>query len=98
MQEVRTKVFINMNPQTVTNKLSKRLIKIPKSTEDVSEMIKTNSTEVQSQNRACLIKIISYLRYLARQGLPLRGHGNDQDSNFKQLLKCRPADDPVFSE
>ena len=47
MQEVRKKVFINMNPQTVTNKLSKRLIKIPKSTEDVSEMIKTNSTEVQ---------------------------------------------------
>ena len=75
-----------------------RLIEIPKSTEDVSEMIKSNSTEVKSQNRACLIKFISCLRYLARQGLPLRGHGNDQDSNFKQLLTCRAEDDPVFSE
>ena len=75
-----------------------RLIEIPMSTEDDSEMIKSNSTEVKSQNRACLIKISSPLRYLARQGLPLRGHGNDQDSNFKQLLTCRAEDDPVFSE
>ena len=75
-----------------------RLIEISKSTEDVSEIIKSNSTEVKSQNRACLIKIISCLRYLAHQGLPLRGHGNDQDSNFKQLLTCRAEDDPVFSE
>ena len=33
-----------------------RLIEIPKTTEDVSQMIKNNSTEVQSQNRVCLIK------------------------------------------
>ena len=26
------------------------------------------------------------------------GHENDQDYNFKQLLKCRAEDDPVFSE
>ena len=25
-------------------------------------------------------------------------HGNDQDSNFKQLLTCRAENDPVFSE
>ena len=56
------------------------------STEDVSEMFKIDLTEVLSQNRTCLIKIILCLCYLARQGLPLRGHGNDQDSNFKQLL------------
>ena len=75
-----------------------RLIEIPKSTEDVSEMIKSNSAEVQSQNSACLIKIISCLCYLARQRLPLRGHGNDQDSNSKQLLQYRAEDHPVFSE
>ena len=55
-------------------------------------------TEIPNQNRACLIKLILCLRYLARQGLPLRGNRNDQDSNFKQLLKCRAEDDPVFSE
>ena len=61
-------------------------------------MMKNNSTELQSENRACLIKIISCLRYLARPGLPLRGHGTDQDSTFKQLLTCRAEYDPVFSE
>ena len=75
-----------------------RLIEIPKSTEDVSGMTKSNLTEVQSQNRACLIKNISCLRYLPRQELALRGHRNDQDFSFKQLLKCRAENDPVFSE
>ena len=53
-------------------------------------------TEIQSQNRVYLIKIISCVRYLARKGLPLRVHGNDQDANFKQLLKCPAEYDPVF--
>ena len=60
MQEVLIKVFINMNPQTVTNKLSK---------EDISDMIKSNLNEVQNQNRAFLTKSISGLRYLAREGI-----------------------------
>ena len=62
-------------------------------------MIKSNLTEVQSQNGACLIKIISCLRYLARQGLPTSTWTwKYQESNFKQLLNCRAEDDPVFSE
>ena len=28
----------------------------------------------------------------------MRGHGNDQNSNFKQPLKCLAEDDPMFSE
>ena len=60
MQEVLIKVFINMNRQTVTNKLSK---------EDISDMIKSNLNEVQNQNRACLTKSISGLRYLAHEGI-----------------------------
>ena len=30
--------------------------------------------------------------------LLLRGHGNGQDADFTQLLKCRSEDDPAFSE
>ena len=37
------------------------------------------------------------MRYLV-QRLPLRRHGNDQDSNFKQLLKYRDEGGPVFLE
>ena len=65
--------------------------------EQISETINSNSTEVQIQNIVCLTNITSCLRYLARQGLSLNGHGNDQDSNFKQLVKCCAEDDLVFS-
>ena len=62
MHKVLTKIFIYISHQQAIQ----RLIKFSKSVEDVSEIIKSNLTEVQSQDRACLIKIISCLRYLAR--------------------------------
>lgn len=75
-----------------------RLVEIPKSTEDVSQLLQSNHTNLQSQSRASLLKIISCLRYLARQGLSLRGHGDDKESNFTQLLKFRAEDDAAFKE
>ena len=45
------------------------------------------------KNRRCLLKIISNIRFLARQGLPLRGDGDEDDSNFVQLMKARGEDD-----
>ena len=32
-----------------------------------------------------LLKILSKVKFLARQALPLRGHGSVEDSNFTQL-------------
>ena len=43
------------------------------------------------------MKILSRIRYLARQRLPLRSH-NDSESNFRQLLLLRAEDDPNFQE
>ncbi len=40
------------------------------------------------------LKILSNVQFLARQGLPLRGDGEETDSNFTQLLKSRGLDDP----
>ena len=34
--------------------------------------------------------ILDSRQYLARQGIPLRGHGSDEDSNFLQLLMMKP--------
>ena len=34
------------------------------------------------------------MRFLARQGLPLRGHDDETESNFFQLVKLRGEDDP----
>ena len=52
----------HQNPETFTNKLPKDWQS--KSTEDVSEMINSNSTEVKSQNRASLIKIVKDYLYV----------------------------------
>ena len=48
-------------------------------------------------NRECLLKIIANLKFLARQGLALRGD-NDVDSNFMQLMKLHARDDPRLTE
>ena len=67
--------------------------RIPKFTKDFSTMFKSNMTETHRENR---VKIISCIRYLARQGLPFRGHGDEKDANFKQLTRFRAEDDPAF--
>jgi len=43
------------------------------------------------ESRAALLKIISSIFYLTRQGLPIRGH-TDDNSNIFQLLKLRSID------
>ncbi len=44
-----------------------------------------------------LLKIISSVRFLARQGLPLRGDGKE-DGNFMQVLKLKGEDDPLIND
>lgn len=55
-------------------------------------MSKSKSKEM-IDSRTCLKKILSTIRYLAVQGLPLRGH-IDENSNFIQLVKLRADDVP----
>ena len=75
-----------------------KLIEIPKSTKDVATMFKTNMTETKRENRTSLLNIISCLCYLARQGLPFRGHGDEKDANFNQLIGFCAEDDPAFAK
>jgi len=42
----------------------------------------------------CFLKVLSNIRFLACQGLPLRGDGNEAESNFLQLFRLRGEDDP----
>ena len=39
-----------------------------------------------------LLKVLSTLRYLVRQGLAVRGHHDHDDGNLIQLLNCRSED------
>lgn len=43
-----------------------------------------------------LVKIMSCVRFLAEQGLPFRGDGDEQNSNFNALLSLREEDDPAI--
>ena len=65
---------------------------------DVGSKLSRAYEEKRAQNRKCLLAIISTVRFLARQGLALRGahiDGNGEaDSNFMQLLFLRNKDIP----
>ncbi len=71
---------------------------LPATCPDVGEMLSTELASQKRDNMQCLLKILSNLRFLARQGLPLRGDGSDADSNFTQLLLLRGQDDPRITE
>ena len=43
-----------------------------------------------------LIKIVSSLRYLARQGLAIRGDGTEKDCNLVQLFRVKGEDDSLM--
>ncbi len=74
------------------------VIVLPATCPDVGEMLSTELASPKRDNRQCLLKILSNLQFLARQGLPLRGDGSDADSNFTQLLVLRGQDDPRIAE
>ena len=57
-------------------------------------MLSKAAAREKKNNREYVLKIISSICFLGRQGLPLRGDGrhNDFDSNFYQLLLLRAED------
>ena len=60
---------------------------------DCTEMLSSQHAKEKADNRHVLYEILSNVRFLARQGLPLRGSGQGDDSNFIQLLKFCGTDD-----
>ena len=60
---------------------------------DVGDMLNREAATERKQNRTYLLKILSSVRFLARQGLPLRGDGDETNSNFHQLLLLQSVED-----
>lgn len=65
---------------------------------DVSDMLSKQAAAEKQQNRQYLLKVLTSIRFLARQGLPLRGDGNEIDSNLHQLLVLRGEDYPPIHQ
>ena len=52
----------------------------------------------KKKKRRMLLKVLSVLRFLCRQGLPLRGHDDDRDGNLIQVLELLGEDDDEVRE
>ena len=66
------------------------------STVDVRDMLNQQAATEKQQNHDCLLKILSTVRFLARQGLTLCGDEDESNSNLHQLLCLRGEDDPAL--
>ena len=63
---------------------------------DVGECLSTTIAIEKKNNRACFLKLMSSIRFLAHQGLAIRRDGISEpgDSNFHQVVKLRAEDEP----
>ena len=59
-----------------------KTVSIPATTSNVAEILSTQHKKDKLERCQCFLKILSNVRFLARQGLALRGGGDESDSNF----------------
>ena len=65
---------------------------------DIGDQLFSALQAEKSENRHALLKILSNVRFLARQALPLRGSGDGTNSNFTQLYLLREEDNPILKK
>ena len=78
-----TKKGFNQHEKSAVHRSAvNRFVEVPSSTDDIVGTVTKNLLEIQQKNFSVLMKILSSIRYLARQRL--RSH-NDSESNFRQF-------------
>ena len=65
---------------------------------NVGECLSSQHAKDKSERQQLFIKILRIFFFLAHQGLPLRGDGSEDDSNYIRLLKLRAIDDPRINK
>ena len=70
-----------------------KVMTLPSTTKDVGESLSAIHEQEKLKSHQYFLKILSNIRFLSWQGLPLRGHGDESDSNFNQLLKLQSEND-----
>ena len=68
------------------------LVVLPRCTKDVGELQSAVHQAENARNHEMLLLVLQIVRFLARQGLPLRGDGDESGSDFIQLLYLRGVD------
>ena len=72
------------------------MITLPSTTMYIGAMLSRQHAKEMEENRNMLIKILSCVKFLARQALALRGDGDETDGNFLQLLRFLGEDDALI--
>ena len=67
--------------------------------ENAAEIVSEPYEKKRATSRKMLLPVLSNIRYLTRQSLPIRGNWNnetkaEEDSNFSQLIKLKSEEDP----
>ena len=73
-------------------------VTLPATSVHIGEQLSTQFVEENKNNHKMQIKILSCLLLLARQGLAIRGDGDECDANFIQLFKFLGQDDDSINE
>ena len=88
-------IWITNHEKTATHETAVEvMITLPRTTGNVGEMLSSTLATEKCNNRPSLLKFAESIKFLARQGPPLWGNGDEADSNFMQLLYLHVADDP----
>ena len=87
-----TASFKEHESSSAHNEAAMKLARIKSDEPDVETLLNTQKEEQQKRNRHSFLKEVSSIRVLARQGLSLRGH-TEEDGNLFQLMKARAEDD-----
>ena len=74
------------------------MITIPSTTGDVGAQLSRQFATQKKNNQLALIQIMSSIQFLCRQGLPLRGDGDESDGNLQQVLRMKALKDPNLTE
>ena len=63
-------------------------------TQHIDELMSDAIAAEKKENTRCSMKILQNVVFLGKQGLALRGDGDDKSGNFYQLVLLRALDDP----
>ena len=72
------------------------IVTLPAITQDIGEQLSKRHMQEKEMNRQMLVKIISCVCFVAEQGLPLRGDGDEENRNLNALLSLSEEDDAAI--
>ena len=74
-----------------------KTITLPATVRDIGETLSLQHAQEKLEHSQCFLKILYSVCFLAKQGLPLQGDGNESDSIYLQLLRlCSEDDSRIF--